>query len=63
MINFNLDEYVSDYLACCEEKPSNHDLAMDIADTVCGQGIVNAETDAEFDLLVHEIEQQLPYYV
>lgn len=63
MITFNLDEYVSDYLAACEEKPSVHDLAMGIADTVCGQGIATPATEGEFDLLVHELETQIPYYL
>jgi len=64
-IIFNLDEYVSAYLeASDEKKPDAKAMAVDIADTVCGQGIYDSNmSDAEFDLLAKEIEEALPYYL
>jgi len=67
-ITFNLDEYASAYLAASresgEKKPKVKDMALDIADNVCAQGIYpNDMSDAEFDLLAKEIEEALPYYL
>lgn len=64
MIPINLDEYVSAYVELSEGEPiDQHSLAMDIADNVCAKGIVDPQNEAELDLLVKEIKDQLPYYL
>jgi hypothetical protein len=54
----NLAEYVEAYLELGRMK--NHDLAVQIGDTMCAQGY---NDHGDFDGLVATIEEQLPYYV
>ena len=55
----NLDEYVSEILACVEGPITDRDLAESVADSAMSQGYYEGR---DFSDVVTEIMLQIPYY-
>lgn len=58
-IDFNVDEYVGEMLACSEEKLTDKELAEGIADIAMSQGYCAGQ---KFDDVVAALVPQMSYY-
>lgn len=60
VIDFNVDEYVSEIMSISETKPSAEDLAEGIADIAMSQGHCEG---AKFEDVVAALVPQIAYYM
>jgi len=60
-----LEEIIEEMINLFKENGSPldpHDIAMDVLDSACAHGLYDANNDAECDLALKQIEEQVPYY-